>query len=92
MTPDSVLLVFVILFWAVLAIATKLQQVHAGRSFADGPSLFPIVPMLVIVSLLIGMAINRWLPPYGTATVLTLHISGLFVSLVLLLRNRENQS
>jgi hypothetical protein len=75
------LLVFVVGFWALFAIGIKYSNWRAGKRWHDGPSLVPVIPMLPILAILVGAAINFFASPWGLWTVIGLHVGLLMYGL-----------
>ena len=78
---DLSLFAFVVVFWALFAASVKYSNWRAGKHWHDGPSLVPTIPMLPILAILVGVAINFFASPWGLWIVVGLHMGVLLYGL-----------
>ena len=82
MTANGALLWFVVLFWLVLWLGTKVERLCRGMSFRGGPSFIPLIPFLPMIAIGAGWLVNLRLSPWGTVAVAVLHVGWVIYALV----------
>jgi hypothetical protein len=81
-SPNVILVVFVWLFWVLLATVFNAWGWIVGRR-SGGPSLLPVLLVYPPAAIGVGVAINYAASPWGTWLILGLHLT--WVSLAILL-------
>ncbi|MEX2186702.1 MAG: hypothetical protein WD875_07910 [Pirellulales bacterium] len=74
MTANEALISFLVLFWALLWLGTKVERLCRGRRFRGGTSFIPVVPFLPIIAFVVGWFVNLGIPPWGTVCVAAIHV------------------
>ena len=93
MTANQTLLAFTcgawFLFYAFIKVGIMLQ----GKRFTDGPSMFPVIPIIPVGLIACGAAVNAFLPPWGTILVVAAHLAYVVWTVVRDIRHsRESDS
>jgi hypothetical protein len=94
LTANEALLLFLVAFWGGFCFLTKVENLRAGKSFSDGPSLVPVIPFFPAVAFGIGWAVNLVAAPWGSWAIAALHagvIAIVVVAMAVENRGRERE-
>ncbi len=79
MTANQVLFISIVTLWGLLYAAVKTMNLFAGKSFSDGPSMFPLIPFGPLILHGLGAGVNLLFPPLGTIVIVLLHVGFILV-------------
>lgn len=71
------LVLFLIVFWGLLAVGIKFSNWWHGKRWSDGPALFPVIRMIGVAAGIIGWLVNYFASPWGIYCIAGLYAGGL---------------